>query len=83
MDQPKIERVLRLMMLMTGNVNYTIADLAEKIDTSPRSIYRYIDTFKDAGFVVHKLDGGIYKLGKESRHFKEISQLVHFTDEEA
>ncbi len=83
MDQPKLERLLRLMKLMTGNVNYTVNDLAERLDTSYRSIYRYIETFKDAGFVVHKLDGGIYKLGKESRYFKDISQLVHFTDEEA
>lgn len=83
MDQPKIERVLRLIKLMTGNINYTIDELAEKLDTSYRSIYRYIDTFKNAGFVVHKLDGGVYKLGKESRHFKDISQLIHFTEEEA
>lgn len=83
MDQPKLERMLRLMKLMTGNVNYTVNDLAERLDTSYRSIYRYIETFKDAGFVVQKLDGGVYKLGKESRYFKEISQLVHFTDEEA
>lgn len=83
MDQPKLERLLKLMKLMTGNVNYTVEDLAERLDTSYRSIYRYIDTFKSAGFVVHKLDGGVYKLGKESRYFKDISQLVHFTDEEA
>ncbi len=83
MDQPKVERLLRLMKLMTGNVNYTVDDLAERLDTSYRSIYRYIETFKDAGFVVHKLEGGVYKLGKESPYFKSISQLVHFTDEEA
>lgn len=83
MDQPKLERLLRLMKLMTGNVNYTVDDLAERLGTSYRSIYRYIETFKDAGFVVHKLEGGIYKLSKESRYFKDISQLVHFTDEEA
>lgn len=83
MEQPKLERLLKLMKLMTGNVNYTVEDLAERLDTSYRSIYRYIDTFKSAGFVVHKLEGGIYKLGKESRYFKDISQLVHFTDEEA
>ena len=83
MEQPKVERLLRLMKLMTANVNYTVEDLAERLDTSYRSIYRYIDTFKSAGFVVHKLEGGIYKLGKESRYFKDISQLVHFTDEEA
>jgi predicted DNA-binding transcriptional regulator YafY len=83
MDQPKLERLLKLMKLMTGNVNYTVDDLAERLDTSYRSIYRYIETFKRAGFVVHKLEGGVYKLGKESRYFKDISQLVHFTDEEA
>ena len=55
MEQPKIERVLRLMQLLTGNVNYTINDLADKLDTSYRSIYRYLDTFKDAGFVVQKV----------------------------
>ena len=32
---------------------------------------------------MQRKDGGIYKLGKESRYFKEISQLIHFTDEEA
>ncbi|MBO7242196.1 MAG: WYL domain-containing protein [Alistipes sp.] len=83
MEQPKIERLLRLMKLMTGNVNYTVNDLAERIGTTYRSVYRYIETFKDAGFVVQNLGGGVYKLGKESRHFKDISQLVHFTDEEA
>lgn len=83
MDQPKIERLLRLMKLMTGNVNYTVNDLAERLDTTYRSIYRYIESFKDAGFVVQKLEGGVYKLSKESSHFKDISQLVHFTDEEA
>ena len=83
MEQPKVERLLRLMKLMTGNVNYTVNDLAERLDTSYRSIYRYIESFKEAGFVVQKLDGGVYKLGKESPQFKDISQLVHFTDEEA
>ncbi|MBR5562680.1 MAG: HTH domain-containing protein, partial [Bacteroidales bacterium] len=47
MDQPKIERMLRLMKMMAGNRNYTIDELAEKLGTSYRSIYRYIDTFKD------------------------------------
>lgn len=83
MDQPKLERLLRLMKLLTSNVNYTVNDIAERLDTSYRSIYRYIETFKEAGFVVHKLEGGVYKLSKESPYFKEISQLVHFTDEEA
>lgn len=83
MEQPKTERVLRLMKMMAGNNNYTVEDMAERLGISYRSVYRYIETFKDAGFVVHRMEGGIYKLGKESRYFKEISQLIHFTDEEA
>ncbi len=83
MDQPKIERVLRLMKMMTSGNRYTVEQLAERLDTSYRSIYRYIDTFKEVGFVVHKEEGGVYRLGKESPYFKDISQLIHFTDEEA
>ncbi len=82
MDQPKIERVLRLMMLLTANNRYTIEDLSEKLETSPRTIYRYLDTFKDAGFYVTK-NGPYFRLDKKSRYFKDISQLIHFTEEEA
>lgn len=82
MDQPKIERLLRLMKLLTANNRYTIDDLACKLDMSPRTVYRYVDTFREAGFVVKK-NGNYIKLDKKSPYFKEISQLVHFTDEEA
>ena len=83
MDQPKIERVLRLMKMMASANRYTVEELAERLNTSYRSIYRYIDTFKEVGFVVHKEEGAVYRLGKESPYFKDISQLIHFTDEEA
>lgn len=70
------------MMLLTANTYYTVEDLAKRLETSTRSIYRYIDTFKGAGFVLHK-NGNIFSLGKESKYFDDISQLVHFTYEEA
>lgn len=82
MDQPKIERVLRLMMMLTSNNRYTIEELSEKLEISPRTIYRYLDTFKEAGFVVSK-KGNYFRLDRKSRYFKDISQLVHFTEEEA
>lgn len=77
-----MERLLRLMKMLTGNIQYTIDELSDKLETSPRSIYRYIDTFKAAGFVVRKY-GNVYRLCKESPYFKDISQLIHFTNEEA
>ena len=82
MDQPKIGRLLRLMMMLTANNRYTVEELADKLYTSPRTIYRYIDTFKEAGFLVVK-KGDYFRIDKKSRYFKDISQLVHFTEEEA
>ena len=83
MEQPRVERVFRLMRLMTGNVYFTVEELAEKLDTSYRSIYRYIDTFKELGFVVEKIHGNVYRLVKMPSPFKNLSKLVYFSDEEA
>lgn len=82
MDQPKLERLLRLMKMLTANTTYNVDQLAERLDMSRRTIYRYIDTFREAGFVIKK-SGDCIRLDKESPHFKDISQLVHFTEEEA
>ena len=43
MDQSKMERLLRLMKLMSGNVNYSVEQLSQKLDMSERTIYRYIE----------------------------------------
>lgn len=83
MDQPKIERVLRLMTLMSGSVEYTVDELAEKLDTSYRSIYRYIDTFKACGFAVEKIHGNVYRLAKYSPKYPDLDKLVYFSEEEA
>ena len=76
MDQPKLERLLRLM------TTYNVDQLAERLQMSRRTVYRYIDTFREAGFVIKK-SGDCIRLDKESPHFRDISQLVHFTEEEA
>lgn len=83
MDQPKMERLLRLMKLLSGSVNYGIDELGRKLDMSPRTVYRYIDTFKDAGFAVTKLHGDVYKLGKMPKNSVDIDKLIYFSEEEA
>ena len=64
MDQPRVERVFRLMRLMTGNAYFTVEELADKLDTTYRSIYRYIDTFRELGFAVEKIHGNVYRIVK-------------------
>lgn len=83
MDQPKIKRMLRLMKMMSGNVNYTVNELAERLGTTYRSIYRYIDTFKESGFAVEKLQGGVYKLTTVNRAYPKFDKLLYFSQEEA
>jgi predicted DNA-binding transcriptional regulator YafY len=82
MDQPKLERLLRLMKMLTGNTFYSIKDLSERLNMSVRTIYRYIGTFREAGFVIKK-QGDVRRIDKSSPYFKDISQLIHFTEEEA
>ena len=83
MDKPKMERLLRLMKLLSGNVNYTIDELSRKLEMSPRTIYRYIDTFKAAGFSVTKIFGDTYKLGKMPKNTVDLDKLIYFSEEEA
>lgn len=76
------ERQLRLMVLLTQNREYTLDELCRKLDMSRRTLYRYLELFRDIGFEVVK-HGNIYRLDKSSPFFREITQLVHFTEDEA
>lgn len=83
MDTPKISKLLRLMKLLTGNVSCTIDQIAKELDVTPRTVYRYIDTIREAGFVVNKLYGNVYAMGKVSRGLTDFKKLIYFTEEEA
>ncbi len=83
MDQPKIERLLRLMQYLSGNTYYTIDELSEKLGITRRSIYRYIDTFKNAGFAVQRINDGIYRMTNRRNTDLDLSKIVFFSEEEA
>lgn len=71
------------MELLTSNVDYTIQELMERLETSRRSIFRYLDSFKSAGFTLKKKGNNIHKLLTHSCHKIELSQLIHLSEEEA
>ena len=81
-DQTKIERILRMMKMLTTNVNYSIDDIADKLELTQRTVYRYLDTLENAGFVLQRSKKCV-RLCTESPFFKDISQLIHFSEEEA
>lgn len=83
MDQTKIVKMLRLMKLLTGNVSRTIDQVAKELGITPRTVYRYIDDIREAGFVVNKLYGNVYAMGKVARGLSDFNRLIYFTEEEA
>lgn len=78
----KFERQLKLMLMLTQNRRYTIEEIGDRLDLSLRSTYRYLEFFKENGFDVVK-ERGIYRLDKSSSYFRQISELIHFTEDEA
>ena len=83
MDQPKIERLLRLMQYLSGNSYYTIDELSVKLGITRRTIYRYLDTFKNVGFVVQRINDGVYRMAKMRNSDSDLSKIVYFSEEEA
>ena len=75
--------MLRLMKLLTGNVSRTIDQVAKEMGITPRTVYRYIDDIREAGFVVNKLYGNVYAMGKVGRGLSYFNRLIYFTEEEA
>ena len=82
MDQPKIQRVLRLLMLLTGKRLYTRTELAERSEISERTIYRYLDTIESAGFILER-KGDTYCLKTDTPTVRTLQKLLHFSNEEA
>ena len=83
MEQPKMERLLKLIQYMSGPVYYTYDQLYGKLEISRRSLFRYLDTFKQAGFTVTKVNGNVPRLIRTGRRGVDLDRLVCFSDEEA
>ena len=80
-DQAKLRRLLELIMYLVRG-SYTIKEISRKLDTTTRTVYRYIDTLNEAGFVVTKEDKH-YQIKKLSNDFKNITDLLYFSKEDA
>jgi len=81
-EQPKMERMLRLLLMLSQGIKYSFQELAIKLNLSERTIRRYIETFENVGFAVEKEQGYLY-IKKLEKPFKDLSDLLFFTEEEA
>ena len=77
-----VDKVLKLLSILSCNTKYLKNEIIQRLDISERSFYRYLESLKQFGFVIDNIDG-YYSIPKNSQNFKEISSLLHFSEEEA
>lgn len=82
MRHDKLERELNLLLLLTENHNYTMADLCDRTGLSRRNLYYYLEFFRDAGFKVEN-NKPYYRVRKDSPFFRKLDELIHITEDEA
>ena len=82
MDQVKIQRLLRLLLLLSGSRRYDLETLSKKFSVGRRTLFRYLESIEAAGFVLSRTDG-TYLLQTESPATGSLQKLLHFSEEEA
>lgn len=82
-EHNKLQKLLELMVFLSSGIKYGLDEISDRFEMSERTARRYIQTFRDAGFIIPKPENGRYHIDKSSPYFKEISELLHFSKEEA
>jgi proteasome accessory factor C len=82
MDTPKTETILRMLVLLSNGIHYTVPELSKHFSRSERTVYRDLDTIENAGFVIERTQGR-YSLNLCPEETKKLNRLLHFSEEEA
>jgi proteasome accessory factor C len=82
MEQPKTEILLRMLVTLSNGVRYSVKELAALFATTERTVYRYLNSIENAGFVIDRRNG-IYTLHLCRDETKVMNTLLHFSEEEA
>lgn len=71
------------MLMLSSNVDYTTSELADILEITERSAFRYIRTFKDSGFTIKKRGCNVHKLLRLPVKEIKLSDLIQLSPEEA
>jgi predicted DNA-binding transcriptional regulator YafY len=81
-DHQKLVKTLKMLLTLANGVKHSKAQLGERFGISERTVHRYLSTFRDVGFAV-EINDGFYWINKVETPFKELHDLLFFTEEEA
>ncbi len=77
-----LTQALNMVWLLADGKGYSISELSEKMDIQQDSVMRFLETLKNAGFVIIE-DQNKYKLVKKSTAYKDLPEHKRLTKEEA
>jgi predicted DNA-binding transcriptional regulator YafY len=80
-DHAQIQRTIQLI-LQLGTTGKSRQEIAAHLDVHERTVYRYINTLLDIGFVVKK-ENGYFRIPKTSPLYKDLTRMVIFSPEES
>jgi len=78
-----MKRMLELMIMLSNNRYSSIEWICDRFGISERTFFRYLNTFRDTGFVVKTIADNTYKLETTTKLNKELGDLLYFSQEEA
>ena len=85
-DQAKLQKMLEVLLMLHCKYGRTLQELTEEFNISERTVYRYMQTIRNAGFVIERNESmgrNYYRIDKNLSNYRDISELLHFTKEEA
>jgi predicted DNA-binding transcriptional regulator YafY len=84
--QATLQNALEILVMLNCKYGRTLGEICEQFTISRRTAYRYIETLRNVGFVIDKKQSegkNFYFINKEESHYRDISELLHFSREEA
>ena len=82
MSLEMIERLLKMLSMLTNQGSFTVEELTERLSIGRRMVYRYIEWFDAMGFDVVK-QGKRYSISPQSPYIREFIQGIRFSEDEA
>jgi len=82
MVHQKLQKMLEMLIMLGSKYGRTKTGLASHFDIHEKTVSRYFTSFKDAGFILEQNDK-CWKINKEDSQYKDLSQLLHFSQEES
>jgi predicted DNA-binding transcriptional regulator YafY len=81
-DHQKLVKTLKMLLTLANGIKHSVPKLSDNYEISQRTVHRYISSFREVGFAVEQKDG-FYWINKVETPFKELHDLLFFTEEEA